>query len=116
MKYLLFFSLLLQINVFLQAQSEAVRSAWISAKTQCNENRYKEAKTSLLTVYKEMPRPLCCYWLAVAYDIESNRDSAIYYYKQCIKNSQKPQLAALDHLIRAYLSKLLKKFVYGVIF
>jgi tetratricopeptide (TPR) repeat protein len=107
MKHLLIVGLLFQVNVFVHAQSEAVRSAWTSAKTQCNENHYKEAKTSLLAVYKEMPRPLCCYWLAMAYDIESNLDSAIYYYDQCIKNSQKPQLAALDHLIRAYL-RLLK--------
>jgi tetratricopeptide (TPR) repeat protein len=106
MKALLFLSLLFGCTVFLPAQSDAVRAAWTTAKNLCNENQYTEAKSTLLAVYQEMPRPLCCFWLGTVYSIESKRDSAIFYFEKAIKNSRKPQLAALDHLIRENLRKL----------
>lgn len=90
------------------AQSDAARAAWDKAKDLCNNSEYVQAKPYLLEVYKEMPRPLCCHWLGMAYDIEANRDSAIFYYQKSIENSpaDKPQLAALDYMIRAYLRKM----------
>lgn len=91
----------------LTAQSEETRVAWNQAKDLCNAQEYIKAKPFLLTVYKEMPRPLCCYWLALAFDVENDRESAIFYYKESIKNStKKPQLAAWDNLIRAQLRAL----------
>ncbi|BDS11109.1 hypothetical protein [Aureispira anguillae] len=96
------------------AQSDATRTAWNQAKELCNKNLYLEAKPYLLAVYSEMPRPLCCYWLALAYDLEEKRDSAIFYYQTCIKNSSKPQLAAWDKLIRAHLRQLDFETAYAV--
>lgn len=94
-------------SVALMAQSDEVREAWNQAKDLCNAQEYIKAKPFLLSVYKEMPRPLCCYWLALAYDVENERESAIFYYKEAIKNStRKPQLAAWDNLIRAQLREL----------
>lgn len=91
----------------LNAQSEAIRVAWNQAKELCNAQEYTQAKPYLLNVYKEMPRPLCCYWLAMAYDLEEQPDSAMFYYKTCIQNSpKKPQLAAWDNLIRIQLRQL----------
>lgn len=88
------------------AQSDATREAWDKAKDLCNANEYLKAKPFLETVYKEMPRPLCCYWLGLANDIEGDFDAAISYYETAIKNSRKPQLAAWDNMIRAHLRKL----------
>ncbi len=102
--FLLVFSILLSGQI--TAQSEETRTNWTAAKDLCNEDKYQKAKPYLLKVYAEMPRPLCCYWLAMAYDIEEKRDSAIFYYGKCIKNSRKPQLAALDNLIRVHLRQL----------
>lgn len=98
----------------LQAQSNEIRAAWNQAKELCNNQEYKKAKPYLLKVYDEMPRPLCCYWLGLSYDLEQQRDSAIFYYQDCIKNSSKPQLAAWDNLIRAHLRQLDLKKAYDV--
>lgn len=107
MRMVLFIGLFLLGTPLLRAQSDAVRAAWTQAKNLCNEQEYLQAKPFLLTVYEEMPRPLCGYWLALAYDIENQRDSAIFYYKSSIQNSpQKPQLAAWDNLIRVQLRQL----------
>jgi len=106
MKNLLFFAFILLLSNSLSAQSDEIREAWDKAKDLCNENHYVEAKPYLQLVYTEMPRALCCYWLGLAYDIEEKRDSAIFYYEQCIENSKKPQLAALDNIIRCHLRKL----------
>lgn len=88
------------------AQSDATREAWDKAKTLCNNSQYKEAKPFLETVYKEMPRPLCCYWLGLAYDLEGDYNNAVKYYDESIKNSRKPQLAAWDNMLRAHLRQL----------
>jgi tetratricopeptide (TPR) repeat protein len=114
MKIVLITWLLLWSTPLLMAQSDAVRAAWTQAKDLCNEQEYIKAKPFLLAVYEEMPRPLCCYWLALAYDIETERDSAIFYYKASIQNSNnKPQLAAWDNLIRAQLRQLDFKTAYA---
>lgn len=105
---------LLTSTTALYSQDDAIRAAWTKAKELCNENQYTDAKSYLLEVYQEMPRPLCCYWLGMVYDIESKRDSAIFYYAKCIKNSRKPQLAALDHLIRDYLRTLQYEKAYSM--
>lgn len=107
MKVVLTVSLFILSMSLLNAQSDAVRAAWTQAKNLCNEQEYIKAKPFLLSVYNEMPRPLCGYWLALAYDIENERDSAIFYYKSSIQNStRKPQLAAWDNLIRVQLRQL----------
>lgn len=82
---------------------DPIKEAWYKAKDLCNEGEYNEAKPYLLQVYKEMPRPLCCFFLAVTYDINNEIDSALYYYEKSIKNSRKPQLASVDNIIRLYL-------------
>jgi tetratricopeptide (TPR) repeat protein len=88
-------------------QGQATRAAWTEAKNLCNEQEYSKAKPFLLAVHKEMPRSLCGYWLGLAYDINDQRDSAIFYYKSSIKNSGKnPPLAAWNNLIRVQLRQL----------
>jgi hypothetical protein len=107
MKTVLIFCLFIISAPLLIAQGDATRAAWSQAKTLCNEQEYAKAKPFLLTVYKEMPRPLCGYWLALAYDVNNERDSAIFYYKSSIQSSVKnPPLAAWDNLIRAQLREL----------
>lgn len=92
---------------FLIGQGQATRAAWTEAKNLCNEQEYEKAKPFLLMVHKEMPRSLCGYWLGLAYDLNDQRDSAIFYYKSSIKNSGKnPPLAAWDNLIRVQLRQL----------
>jgi hypothetical protein len=45
--------------------------------------------------------------LGLAYDLNDQRDSAVFYYKSSIKNSGKnPPLAAIDNLIRVQLRQL----------
>ncbi|MCP4442317.1 MAG: hypothetical protein GY810_25700 [Aureispira sp.] len=82
---------------------DPIKEAWYKAKELCNEGEYNAAKPYLLKVYKEMPRPLCCYFLGVTYDVNNDVDSALYYYQIGIKNSRKPQLSSLDNIIRLYL-------------
>lgn len=107
MKTVLFFSLFILNTSLLIGQSQATRIAWTEAKNLCNEQEYTKAKPFLLTVHHEMPRPLCGYWLGLAYDLNNQRDSAVFYYKSSIKNSGKnPPLAALDKLIRVQLRQL----------
>lgn len=107
MKTVLIFWVFILSTSLLMAQSDATRTAWTTAKELCNEQEYEKAKPFLLTVYKEMPRSLCGYWLALAYDLNDQRDSAIFYYKSSIKNSGKnPPLAAWDNLIRVQLRQL----------
>lgn len=98
--------LLLLTTTILQAQSDAIKMAWSKAKTHANNRDYAAAKPYLLTVYEEMPRPLCCYFLGVAYDLEGEIDSAAYYYQKCMKNSRKPQIRAWENLTRMYLRQL----------
>ncbi|MCH2023094.1 MAG: hypothetical protein MK207_11515 [Saprospiraceae bacterium] len=114
MKYLIIFSILFYITTNLRAQSDEIRSSWNRARNLCNVDEYLKAKPLLLEVYSEMPRPLCCYWLALVYDIEEKRDSALFYYNKCIQNSSKPQLAALDNIIRLHLRKLDFDMAYNI--
>lgn len=89
--------------IFQLYAQDPIKEAWYKAKELCNEGEYNAAKPYLLQVYKEMPRPLCCYFLGVTYDVNNEVDSALYYYEKSIKNSRKPQLASVDNIIRLYL-------------
>lgn len=114
MKKLLLFCFLIFLSNSLAAQSDEIKAAWTKAKALCNDNQYVKAMPYLQLVYTEMPRPLCCYWLGFAYDIKDQRDSAIFYYNKSIKNSQKPQLAAWDQMIRCHLRDLDFETAYAV--
>lgn len=87
-------------------QDATIKAAWNEGKQLANNRDYAAAKPYLLTVYKEMPRPLCCYFLGLAYDLEGVTDSAVFYYQKCMDNSRKPQLRAWDNLVRLYLRQL----------
>lgn len=114
MKTVVVFFLFLLSSSFLLGQGQATRAAWTEAKNLCNEQEYAKAKPFLLKVHKEMPRSLCGYWLGLAYDINDQRDSAVFYYKSSIKNSGKnPPLAAWEKLIRVQLRQLDFKAAYA---
>jgi len=99
----LFLLIVLIATSTLQAQEDDLRARWTQAKELCTNEQYQQAKPILLNVYQEMPRPLCCYFLGLAYDLTNEVDSAAYYYEACINNSRKPQLRAWENLVRLHL-------------
>ncbi len=105
-KLLFLFLLLTSYTTLSLAQSNATRDAWRAAQTHANNQDYSAAKPYLLEVYKEMPRPLCCYFLGLAYDLEGVTDSAEYFYQKCMDNSRQPQMRAWDNLCRMHLRQL----------